>query len=72
MEQPFERDASEPVAHINQFVDELITADGEPFEDGMLIIGNVLNSMLIARGGMGASEQRDVHTLRGVFMLIQR
>jgi hypothetical protein len=70
--QPFERDADEPVAHIVRFVDELITADGEPFEDGILILNATLRAMRLADGGMSMSELGDVCTLSRVLALVNR
>lgn len=67
--QPFERDPDEPTAHINRVVGELITADGEPYEDTISILWGTLVSAMNAKGGMSAYEKVTIDEL---YYLIDR
>lgn len=51
------------MAHIAGPIQDLITPDGEPYEDGMLIIGITIVHMRNAYGGMSAAEQHAVAIL---------
>jgi hypothetical protein len=57
-QRPYDRDPEEPVAHIARALDELLTAEGEPFEDAISVIQITLTVALSdeARGGMGLAE----------------
>lgn len=59
-----ERDADEPIAHIVRYLDDLLTPDGEPYEDAIGILKATLDAAIRARSGMSLQQFELLHGFR--------